>query len=230
MKKLFTISILTILFFVGCEKDNNDAEKIIKSGDYPVKEYFIERNPEANVWGAGIDFVHDECKLAETELDYQYLTEITTFPFDLKFYTVKAYYTNDAGETKSEGCPAILLGTDVTACKIGAGVAFFDSLEVLTEAMLSKLTSEPTIDYEACKIDGKYDRVALFASIDKCVIGRSFRGNVLTVPDGKTEQDVQPVFIIKTKEGGFAKFMVKQFQGDKPNEKQTLMRWQVISE
>jgi hypothetical protein len=124
----------------------------------------------------------------------------------------------------------MLLGNGVTAYKAGAGVNFFDSLIIVTDAMIASLVSEPAVDYEACKINGKYDRTLLFTAIDKCVIGRSFRSNVLVVPEGKTEQEVQPVYLVKTSEGGYVKFMVKQFQGDAPKEKQTLVRWQVISE
>jgi len=228
MKKLFTIIAVTALLFAACEKE--EEKKVIKQGDYPVKEYYLERNPDVNVWGAGMDFIHTECKLQETSLDYEYLTQTTQYPFDIKFYTVKAYYTDDKGDTKSEGCPAMLLGDGVTACKIGIGVAFFDSLLIVSDAMVESLTTEPKVDYEACKVDGKYDRTLLFAAVDKCIIGRSFRSNVLVIPEGKTEHEAQAVYLVKTKEGGYAKFMVKQFQGDKPKEKQTLVRWQVIAE
>lgn len=217
------------LLILSCEKD--DEKKLIMQGDYPVKEYYLERSPNVNVWGAGIDMIHAECKSEETTMDYEYLTLDSQFPFDIKFYTVKAYYSNNLGDIVSEGCPAMLLSGDVSACKIGEGVRFFDSLTVVTKDMLGSLRTEPAVDYEACKNNtDNYDRDLLFAAIDQCVIGRSFRSNVLVVPDGKTEQEVQAVYLVKTKEGGYAKFMVKQFQGDKPKEKQTLVRWQVISE
>jgi hypothetical protein len=125
----------------------------------------------------------------------------------------------------------MLLGEEVTACELGAGVNYFDSLTVVTEEMIASLVSEPEVDYEACKnTDGYFDRTLLFEALDQCVIGRSFRSNVLVVPEDKTEQEVQPVYLVKTGEGGYVKFMVKQFKGDAPQEKQTLVRWQVISE
>lgn len=229
MKNLIYAAMVFTIIFTSCEKDE-DVKKPITQGDYPVKEYYLERNPSVNVWGAGMDFIHAECKQTETALDYEYLTTESQFPFDIKFYTVKAYYTDDKGDTKNEGCPAMLLGEGVTACKIGAGVNFFDSLTIVSETMLASLVTEPAVDYEACKVNGNYDRTILFAALDQCVIGRSFRSNVLVVPEGKTEQQVQPVYLVKTNEGGYAKFMVKQFQGDVPKEKQTLVRWQVISE
>lgn len=229
MKKLIFAAWIFTVFFTSCEKDENQGS-VITLGDYPVKEYYFERNPSVNVWGVGMDFIHAECSQTETDLDYLYLSPDTTNQYDVKFYTVKAYYTDDQGDTKSEGCPAMLLGDGVTACQVGAGISFFDSLTVVTETMINSLVAESTVDYEACKIDGTYDRALLFAAVDQCVIGRSFRSSVLVVPEGQTEQEVQPVYLIKTSESGYVKFMVKQFQGDAPNEKQTLVRWQVISE
>jgi hypothetical protein len=228
MRKIIALIPVLTLLFAACEKEEETV--VIKQGDYPVKEYYLERNPDVNVWGAGIDFIHSECKLQETILDYEYLTDSSQYLYDIKFYTVKAYYVDDNGDTKSEGCPAMLLGEDVTACKIGTGVSYFDSLIIVTDAMIDSLSTEPEVDYESCKIAGKYDCTLLFSAIDKCIIGRSFRSNVLVIPEGKTEHEAQAVYLVKTKEGGYAKFMVKQFMGEKPNEKQTLVRWQVIAE
>jgi len=229
MKKLIPLSILLTLFFLSCEKD--DGPDVITQGDYPVKEYFLERDPSVNVWGAGMDFIHAECIQETTSLDYEYLTSDSGFPFDIKFYIVKAYYTDNVGDTQVEGCPALLLGSGITACKIGEGVSYFDSLAIVTREMTGLLKPDPAIDYEACKNeDDNYDRALLFEAFSQCVIGNSFRSNVLTIPDGMTEQEVQPVYLVKTCEEGYVKFMVKQFKGDPPNQKQTLVRWQVISE
>lgn len=228
MNRILSFLAVFVLAFTACEKE--DDVTTITQGDFPVKEYNLERNPSVNPWGVGMDFIHAECKLTETDLDYLYLTTDNTNAYDIKFYTVKAYYTDGNGDIQSEGCPAMLLGEGVTACKVGEGINYFHSLTVISEEMIALLVSEPEVDYEACKVVGKYDRTLLFAAIDQCVIGRSFRGNVLVVPEGKTEQEVQPVYLIKTAEGGYAKFMVKQFQADAPNEKQTVVCWQVITE
>ncbi len=230
MKKSIYVLIVLVLALASCE-DSGKEDTIISQGDYPVKEYYLERNPNTNPWGVGMDFIHDECSLEETELDYMYLTEDSVNQYDIDFYTVKAYYTDDNGDTQSEGCPAMLLGEGVTACKIGEGIDFFDSLLTVTEEMIGSLVTEQEVDYEACKNeDGKYDRELLFAALEECVIGQSFRGNILEIPDGKTEEEVQAVYLIKTAEEGYTKFMVRQFKGEIPNEKQTLVRWQVISE
>ena len=228
MKRILPFFMLLAIAFTACETE--DENKPVTQGEFPVKEYYLERNPSVNPWGAGMDFIHAEDKNAETDLDYLYLSPDTSNQYDIKFYIVKAYFTDNVGDTKSEGCPAMLLGEGVTACKVGEGVQYFDSLSLITEEMIASLVSEPAVDYEGCKVDGKYNRTELFAAIDQCVIGRSFRSNVLVVPEGKTEQEVQAVYLVKTAEGGYAKFMVKQFKADPPNEKQTVVRWQVITE
>ncbi len=230
MKILLNTVIITLLILSSCTKE--EEETTIQQGDYPVKEYYLERDPKVNVWGAGMDFVNDSCTFEETTLDYEYLTEDNDFPLDVKFYTVKAYYYDDQGDLQSEGCPAMLISQDAKGCKVGAGVDFFDSLTVVTEDMVAELEVDHKVNYSNYIDDetGYYDRTSLFASIDSCIIGRCFRSNVLEIPDDKTEEEVQPVFLIETTEGGYAKFMVKQFKGDAPNQKQTLVRWQVITE
>ena len=217
---------LVLFFLAACSNDEPEVSPVV-AGDYPVKEYALERDPNVNVWGAGMDFIHT----GTDTVDYAYLSETDDFPYDLKFYTVKAYYTTSAGETASEGCPAMLLASSTLGCKIGEGLTFFDTCSVITVEMQEALAFESVIDYSVCKnADGTYSRDSLFASFDKCIIGRSFRSGVLIIPDGKTETEVQPVYLLKTYEGGLVKFMVKQFKGDAPNQKQTIVRWQVVSE
>ncbi len=212
---------------MACEE--SDEPHILISGNYPLKQYALERDPKVNVWGAGMDFIHDETALDDTDLDYEYLTEDDDFPYDITFKIVKVYYKDNKGDTHSEGCPAMLLGNGVTACCVGYGVDFFTDFDTLTNEQ-SNLISEPEVDYEQCKNnDGLYDRDLLDATLESCVIGQRFRASVLEIPEDKTEQEIQPVFLIRTSEGGLVKFMVKQFKGDKPNDKQTIVMWQVIS-
>lgn len=232
MKYLNTFLIVGILFFTACSNDDDDETVVIEQGDYPTKEYYLERDPNVNPWGAAMNYIHDECTLSETSLDYTYLTEDDTSCYDINFYIVKAYYYDSNNDLQSEGCPAMLLSPDTKGCKIGEGVDYFDSLSIVTEDMTSQLINDPDIDYSQCKDEttGFYDRETLYAAIDSCVIGRSFRTGVLVIPDGQTEQDVQPVFLIETIEGTYVKFMVKEYKPDQPNEKQTLVMWQIISE
>lgn len=229
MKKLMlTLTVLSV-FFVSCKTDEEPT--IVIQGDFPVKEYYLERDPNVNVWGAGMDFVHDECELTETSLDYKYMFLDDQFTYDINFNVVKSYYYDNNGDLQYEGCPAMLLSKTTKACKLGEGVSFFDSLTVITSEMMLELKNDPVIDYEKYKDEttGFYEREQLFTALDSCVIGRDFRSGVLIVPEGKTEQEIQPVYLIKTAEGAYVKFMVKTYKPAKPQEKQTLVRWQVIS-
>jgi hypothetical protein len=228
-KRMLAFALLAVLF-VSC--DDDDDTVVISQGDYPVKEYYFERDPSVNVWGVGMDFINEECSLDETDLDYEYLTADSEFEYDIKFYTVKVYYVDDVQDTLTEGCPAMLLNEDIQACKIGEGIDFFDSCTLVTEDMLYELSTEPTADYASCfdESAGYYIQDSLFVVIDSCIIGRSFRSNVLVIPDGMTEEEVQAVYLVKSAEGGYSKFMVHQYKGDAPYTKQTLVRWQVISE
>ncbi len=230
MKKLLLPLILLASFITSCEDD--DIEKTIVQGDYPVKEYYLERSPSINVWGAGMDFVHSECKSTETNLDYEYMEEVDDFPYDIDFYVVKSYYYDENGDLQNEGCPAMLLSSSTQGCKIGEGLEFFTNLTTITSDMIDQLAYDPVIDYSDYKDEetGFYEREGLFAAIDKCVIGRDFRSGVLEIPDGMTEEEVQPVYLIKTSEGAYVKFMVRTYKPAKPNEKQTIVHWQVISE
>lgn len=230
MKRVTFIFMAAIMLLSSCSEDETTNNNI-SLGDYPLKEYYLERSPSVNPWGAGMDFIHEECTSEDTDLDVYYCSEDSVNTYDILFYIVKVYYTDDNGDTQSEGCPALLLGDNVTACQVGAGVNYFDSLTTITDEMIASLVSEQEVDFEACKNEsGKYDRDLLYAAYDLCVIGQSFRSDVLVVPDDKTEEEVQPVYLVKSAEGGYTKFMVKQFKGDTPYEKQTLMYWQVISE
>lgn len=230
MKKLILPFAALVVLLVSCEKDEEPL--VITQGDYPIKEYYLERSPKINVWGAGMDFVHDESQLAETDMDYKYMELEDTFPYDIDFYIVKAYYYDSNGDLQNEGCPAMLLSAETEACKLGEGVNFFDSLTVITEVMLAQLKNDQTINYEQYKDEstGFYERESLFIALDECVIGQSFRSNILVVPEGKTEKEAQSVYLVKTSEGAYVKFMVKEFKPAKPNEKKTIVRWQVISE
>jgi len=230
MKQYLSLALVLVGLFTSCQKD--DEPQIINQGDYPLKEYYLERDPKVNIWGAGMDFVHSECKNQETDLDYKYLDASDDFEYDIKFYTVKSYYYTDNNELKNEGCPVMLLSPKTMACKLGEGLDFFTSLTSITEEMIAQLSTEPTINYDDYKDDetGFYERESLFEAVDKCIIGRKFRSGVLEVPEGKSEEEVQAVYLVKTAEGAYVKFMVKQFKPAKPNEKQTLVQWQVISE
>ncbi len=235
MRDLFRLlALASIVAFTACEKE--ESGDLITVGDYPVKEYYLERNPSTNVWGAGMDFIHDECELEETDLDYEYLTEDDDFPFDMKFYTVKSYYYDDNNELATEGCPTLILASDTKVVQIGVGIDYFDSvvsMDDVTDEMIAGLEYDYQVDFSQFYDEevGYYVQDELFAEIDNnCIIGRSFRESVLVVPDGMTEEEAQAVYLIETCEGGYAKFMVREYKPASPNNQKTLMRWQVICE
>lgn len=230
MKKLILLIPVLALFLISCEEDESFTP--IVQGEYPVKEYFLERDPKVNVWGAGLDLSHSESQMTETDLDYIYMTDSSDFDYDLNFYAVKAISYSDNGDTKIAGVPALLLSPDTKACKLGEGVDFFDSLTVITEDMLALLAYEPVVDYSILLDTGGvyYDYDLLYDALSSCIIGDDFRGTELVIPEGKTEMEVQAVYLIETAEQAYVKFMVKQFKPAQPNSKQTLIRWQVISE
>ncbi len=231
MKNKLIILTLLSIFVISCDNDDETPSSIVQ-GDYPVKEYYIERDPSVNIWGAGMDLIHSECALEDTELDTTYLEEEDDFEYDLKFYVVKAYSYNGNGDLTSEGCPAILLASDVRAVQIGAGVSFFEDYDTITAETLTQLEYDFAINYDDYINDstGFYMQDDLYAALDSCIIGQSFRSNILEIPEGSTEEEEQPVYLIETPEGGYAKFMVKQFKGDGAYKKQSLIMWQVISE
>ena len=96
--------------------------------------------------------------------------------------------------------------------------------------MIDGLTDDGEYNLDSCKVDGLYDRDLVMAAYDVCVIGNKFRTRVLEIPEGSEEKDLQPVFLVKTLEGGYVKFMVKQFKGDGADKQKTIVQWQVMSE
>lgn len=231
MKKLIVLSLMAAsALFVAC--DDSEEDKTIIQGDYPVKECFLERSPNVNVWGAEMDFSYADSTLVVADADYHYLGEDESFTADVLFYAANAYYTTSTGDLTSEGCPALFVHQDALACEIGTGTTDFDSLTTITSAEIDLLAQDYDIDLSLCIDDstGFYDRELLFQAYDQCIIGRSFRTRVLEIPDGSTESDLQPVYLIKTAAGTYVKFMVKQYKGSGANKKKTQFMWQVISE
>ncbi len=222
-----TLSAFILILVSSCTKDNQIFNPVT-AGDYPLKIYGLERSPKINRQGAGMDFIH-----GETVSDTTYLSDTThpDFVSDAIFFNLMVYFTDDKGDVQSEGSPAILLGSGVKAWEAGAGVDFFDSFETITESMIDHLKSDVPVVLEACKNDsGFYDRTLIMAAWDGCVIGNKFRGRVLEAPEGSEEQDVQPVFLIQTTEGGYVKFMVKQFKGNGADKQKTIVQWQIMQE
>lgn len=197
--------------------------------DYPAKSYALERDPNINVWGAGIYLASTD---SDPDLDYKYLLETNeTFEYDLMFYTVTAYSTDAAGETTSAGVPAFLLADGIRGAKVGEGMAFFDSLQYVDSGIISELKEDYSLDYDNYLLaPGEYDKEGLSLGLDSCLIGERFRSNILVVPEGSTEQEVQAVYVIETIDNHYAKFMVTYFKGEGADKKKTIVQWQLLNE
>lgn len=124
----------------------------------------------------------------------------------------------------------MILSPDVRACRIGEGITFFNEFKSVTPEILAQLKADLPINYDSMKNStGMYDRALVHAAIDKLIIGQQFRSGCLVVPAGLTEEQVQPVFLIKTSEEKYVKFMVKQFMGEGPDQKKTTFRWMILN-
>ena len=224
-KQLGLLGLFAFLMVMACSKSDNGVGPVT-AGDYPLVTYALERSPKINRLGAGMDFIHES---SSPDTSYFGASTDEAFVADAVFYNLMAYYTDENGDVQSEGCPAILLDSDVKALEVGAGTTYFDEFTVITEDMIDDLTSEEVIDFEACRnADGLYDRDLVMAAYESCIIGNKFRGRVLVAPEGTSEQAVQPVFLIQTVEKGYVKFMVKQFKGDGADKQKTIVQWQVM--
>jgi len=191
-------------------------------------EYKLEREAKINRQGIGLDFVHES-----TGLDTAFMTTDRVFTWDLMFYNVMVYYRGPTGDSLSEGCPGFLLyntGSDsVLATQVGKGLTFFESYNTILPAQIQSLHGDPQVDFTALHYgNASIQRDTLMNAYSTLVIGNSFRASVLSIPEGSTEQAEQPVFLVRTREGAYAKFMVKQFQGEGADKKKTVILWQVL--
>jgi hypothetical protein len=233
-KKILKWLIVGLVAFVAtaCEKDDNKP-KIADSFDtYDLKEYKAERSPKINRLGYAMDMVHDS-----TSQDTLYLKGSDTFQYDLLFYNQMVYYTNTSGDVVSEGCPVIYLYIDsldisksVSACQVGSGTAFFDSYTAVLTSDIAKLANDPILNMADYTVNDKVQKDLLMAAYETLAIGNKFRATILLIPNGQTEEEVQPVFLVKTREGLYAKFMVTAFQGTGVDKQKTAVKWQVFQQ
>lgn len=172
-----------------------------------------------------------------------------TFQYDLLFYNEFAYSLLSTGDYSSTGYPVIFMYTDPTndnnstkAAMVGQGINCFnaftsDSISKYTD----KLKSDPLIDLASYRttvntatISGYVLLVSTADSLfSKLVIGYKFRpgiGGVFNITDASDEAqiDLQPVFLVKTREGLYAKFMVTRFKGVGTDTQKLTLQWQAI--
>jgi hypothetical protein len=229
LKRLLFLFLVAALW--ACNKKDDEIE-IPTSGDtYEVKNYKIIRHPPILRLGCGMDFVHDS-----TTRDTFYFDGVKNYAYDVMLYNQMAYYQNSTGDWLSVGNPVVFMYIDtlhpensVKACRIGTGTTFFDSIQSVPRNMLDSLKADSPIDFSTLQNSmGYYDRDKSLAAFDKLVIGNKWRTLVLTIPDDKTEQDMQPVFLVETREGMYAKFMCTQFKCDGAYQMYSNFRWQVF--
>ena len=174
------------------------------------------------------------------------------FSYDLLFYNEFAYSQNYAGDYNGTGYPVIFIYTDpgkeknsTKAAMVGIGVNFFNAFTIdsITPQRIDLLKSDPVIDLSKYRteihtatVDGvimlQDDAYKLYSTL---VIGNKFRPSIGGVITGITADDVnqinfQPVFLIKTREGLYAKFMVTLFKGVGVDTQKLTLQWQALKQ
>ncbi len=181
----------------------------------------------------------------------EYEGEQYEFDYDILFYNEYWYSPNANGDYYGSGNPVIFMYTDpyddensVYATIVGQGVDCFDGFIYDSISKYEgSLTSDPFMclsDYRTemhtSTVDGTImirDSISgVYASL---AIGNKFRPNIggvfeLSDASDEAQSDLQPVFLVKTREGLYAKFMVVRFKGTGSDTKKLTIQWQAISE
>lgn len=180
---------------------------------------------------------------------------LVPFNYDLLFYNEMGYSQSASGDYTSKGNPVIFMYTDPSkpanstkAVIAGHGLEFFNSFTYasITKELTDKLTADPLVDLAAHRVTIDDDPAVegpitleddIYPFYATLVIGNKFRpgyykdaeGNVL-LPTGNNEDeaDYQPVFLILTREGLYAKFMVTDFQGTGQLTQYLTLQWQAL--
>ncbi|MDR3127160.1 MAG: hypothetical protein LBU08_01630 [Tannerellaceae bacterium] len=189
--------------------------------------------------------------------DDETLEEIEAeFAYDLLFFNEFVYGLLSTGDYSQTGFPAIFLYTDpnnetvtVKAAMVGQGVDYFEAFtKDSVAAHLADLRADPIIDLPSLRteiharkdddssIDGTFMlRESVEDFYKTLVIGNKFRpkiGGVFdsTEADAETQSLYQPVFLIRTREGLYAKFMITRFKGTGPDTQRLTLQWQALPE
>ena len=251
MKKNLIYLAMIFTLLISISSCSNDVK--IVTPDYPesvwdTRVYKIERHPTLIRNGFGMDLLRE----GDAELDVLYMTETTSneFPYDLMLTNDYAYSKNNAGEWNGSGNPVITLAADVKAAMVGTGIAFFESF-VATDIATYKdqLQADPELDLEgathyhddSCEKDadgnythdeGFYIQNLIRAEYKKLIIGNKFRPNIGGVfectSDDPEQVNLQPVFLVETKEKAYALFMVTLFQGTGEDKQKTSVTWRLL--
>jgi len=178
------------------------------------------------------------------------LSDSVEFAYDLLFFNEFAYTKNYAGDYNGSGYPVIFLYTNpnnenasTKATVVGTGIDCFDAFtaDSITDARIASLSSDPLINLPALRTYLNTSTVTgsimLTDSVEDLyptlAIGNKFRPGFAGYMEGITADDVnqinyQPVFLIKTREGLYAKFMVTLFKGTGSDTQKLTLIWQAI--
>jgi len=175
--------------------------------------------------------------------------ESVAFEYDLLFYNEFAYSQNYAGDYNGTGFPVIFMYVDpenaensTKAAMVGQGI---DCFNLFTVDSISNYEDDLTSDPQICLADYRTelhtetvegtitlrdDISTLYATL---TIGNKFRpniGGVIESIDSDDEKQLyqQPVFLIRTREGVFAKFMVTRFKGVGEDTQKLTLQWQAL--
>lgn len=173
------------------------------------------------------------------------------FNYDLLFFNEFAYTQNYAGDYNGSGYPVIFLYTDPTnannctkAAMVGQGIDCFnaftyDSISTYKDS----LKADPLINLNALRVEMHTSTVDGTIMLQESVsnlylslaIGNKFRpniGGVFTMNDASDEAQkaLQPVFLIRTREGFYAKFMVTRFKGVGVDTQKLSLQWQDLKD
>jgi len=246
--KFYIISVLAVAFLYSCQQEINENQVVTYNDSiFSLKQYKVERDPKVVRNGFGMDIYHD---ISLTKDTCYFKSAISAFSYDLLFYNEMAYFPLSTGDYSNSGCPVIFMYSDsvnnansVKAAMVGQGITYFNAFtkDSVTTTQIAKLKSDPFINLSKFRttihtatVNGS---ILLQTTADslysKLIIGEKFRpniGGVFNIADASDEVqiDLQPVFLIKTREGLYAKFMVTRFKGVGNDTQKLSLQWQAI--
>lgn len=243
---IFVFGIGMFLLF-SCQQNEIDQGDTVTYSDsiYALKVYKVERHPALLRNGFAMDIYHDTISA-----DTVYMKSDTcSFAYDLLFCNEMAYFQLSTGDYSSSGYPVIFMYSDsldadksVKSVMVGQGISCFNQFTAdSVSRYVSQLRSDPVIhlsnyrtEIHSANVDGfillQSTAESLYASL---VIGDKFRpniGGIFNMADVSDEAqiDLQPVFLIKTREGLYAKFMVTRFKGVGLDTQRLTLQWQAL--
>ncbi len=246
--KIFLNLILLLFLIFSCQQEEINTEIPIVYNDsiYDLKQYKVQRDPKVLRNGFGMDIFHAGNALKDTT----YMkSDSSKFEYDLLFYNEMAWSPLSNGDYSGSGSPVFFMYSDsidasksVKATMVGQGIQCFTNFTADSIAKyITKLKADTFFRIKnyrnevlAPNVSGKLLLQTTADSLYKTlVIGDKFRpntGGVFNMDDASDEaqKDFQPVFLIRTREGLYAKFMVTRFKGVGVDTQKLTLQWQAI--